>query len=251
MKTLTNMVVILLATTGTALAQSRGSSAVRHSPNGVRQIAPSCPNSSNRHNPSFHHVFVVQQGMLPGQDGPADSTGEVCIGLLARTNELQGQEVAGENQRPQVEKQAELQKAQAERRSAENQKRLAQIRERNAARPRAVQSVKAVVSSSGAVAWPKLLQGEQFADYRAQVSQVFQQRARTGQVSADDSRQIEQMTDRTLEDLKANIGNLRPQDYVVVKGFARSLLAELQSEPAADDPTRAGTLVAQAQPTAE
>ena len=94
-----------------------------------------------------------------------------------------------------------------------------------------------VVSPSGAVAWPKQLQNEEFDDYRAQVSQVFEQKARTGQIPAADRRELEQLIETMVEDLKADIRKLRPQDYVAVKSFARSLLAELQTQPShADEP---------------
>ena len=54
------------------------------------------------------------------------------------------------------------------------------------------------------------------------------------------------MTDGILEGLKADIRNMQPQDYVAVKSFARSLLAELQSPPSHNYRPHAGGLYAAA-----
>ena len=92
------------------------------------------------------------------------------------------------------------------------------------------------------------MQEEDYSAYRAQVSQLFQQKARTGQVSADGCQQIAQMTDQIQKDLKANIGNMRPQDYLNAKAFLRNLLAELKSQSVASDPANTGGMVADAKP---
>lgn len=92
------------------------------------------------------------------------------------------------------------------------------------------------------------MQKENYSDYRAKVDKVLQQKARTGQVSGADRQQIAEMTDQILEELKADVQNMRPQDYVAVKGFARQLLAELKSQSVRSDPANTGGMVADAKP---
>jgi hypothetical protein len=190
--------------------------------------------------------------MSYGQAAMADSAGRYnYLSSLADMNELQRQRLANENERQHAEDRLRLRKMQAELREVEKQKRMDLIQEQNAAGPRAAPSVNVVSPISDAIDWPTWLQNENYSHYRAQVTQLFQQKARTGQVPAADRQQIEQMTAEILAELKTDIRNIRPQDYVAVKRFARALLAELQDPPSPNDRPNAGGLMAQVKPAGE
>ncbi len=276
MKTLLTMLVMFAATATTALAGPHGNSVIPHPQTGHPPVPPVFQDSFNQAGSDHRQASAPQQrkrqgrkeaflivddsqsattpeeGMFCGQDSLANSAVIYnYLTWLAGMNELQVQQLALENQRQSAENQLRLRKTQVELRAAENQKRMARIREQNAARPRAVQSVNVVLSPSGAVAWPTLFQGENHSAYRARVNQLLQQRARTERVSDDDHREITQMTDRILAQLKADIQNVPPQDYVAAKSFARGLLTELRNQPSSKDRLGAGGLVAEARPAGE
>jgi transcription initiation factor TFIIIB Brf1 subunit/transcription initiation factor TFIIB len=274
MKTLLNLITVLVTTTGIALAGSHGNSATSHPRNGCAPTHPNFQNSFNHANhrhasthqahrvPGQNAAFVivdigqnactVQEDTLYGQSAPMDPAGvDNYLTSLAHMNELQAQRLANENQRRNAESQLRLRKAQAELRAAEKEERMALARERNAARPRAVPSEKLVLSPSGTIAWPTFFQAENYSDYRTKVNQVLQEKALTSHVSDADRQQIAEMTDQILEELKANIQNIRPQDYVAAKSFARGLLAELQSQPSPNDRSRAGDVEAQTEPAGQ
>ncbi len=276
MKTLLNLVVILLATAGNAAARTPGNSAPSRPQNAYTPAPRHVQPSFQRPGPGYQAAATRQAHKRPGQR-PAlvvvNGGGYVCTqqedtaygqldvvesagGYNYRTsavqaNESRVQERAPENQEQNAEDKLQLRKTQAELREAESEKRMRVIRERNAARPRAAKPVSLILQPSGAVAWPTFLQDEDYSAYRAQVSQLFQQKARTGRVSADGCQQIAQMTEQIQKDLKANIGNMRPQDYLNAKTFLSNLPAELQSQPSPNNRSDAGGLVAEAKPAGE
>ena len=241
MKTLRNLVFLFTATAGTALAQTRGTSGTGWSHNGYRPVAPAFQKGFNYVVLDYCCTAPRHENGFGGQAALMDSAARFnYLASLARMNDLQVQRLAMENQRQKAEDQLQLRKMRAELREAENQRRMALIRRQNAARPRAAQPANVAAAIAGTIAWPTFLQGEEFGDYRSLVSQVLRQRERTGRPSAADSRQITQMTAEILEELQADIQNMRPQDYVAVKSFAHGLLAELRSQPSSNDGPRVG-----------
>ena len=236
MKTLLNLVFVFAATVSTALAQTRGNTpASRPVVNasyprpawhpepyarsgGHHPTWPVFHNWFNYVGPDYCYAAAPQDGALGGQAALADFTGSYnFLASLALMNELEMQRLTIENQRQLAEDQLRLRKMQVEFREAENQKRMALIRQQNAAGPRAVPSVKVVSLPSGDIAWPTWLQDAKYSHYRNQVEELCQQKDRTGQVSAAGRHQVEQMTEEILEALKANIRNMRSQDYMAVK----------------------------------
>jgi hypothetical protein len=247
MKTLRNLVFLFIATAGTALAQTRGNSGPARPHNGYDPARPAFQKGLNYVVLDYCRAPSRHEDGFGGQAALIDAAARFnYLASLARTNDLQAQRLAMENQRQKAEDQLQLRKMRAETREAENQKRMALIRRQNAARPRAAQPANVVSPLTGTIAWPTLLRDASYSHYRALVGQVLQQQDRTGQLSVADSRQITQMTAEILEELKADIQNVRPQDYVAVKSFARGLLAKLRSQPSPNDGPRVGGQVAQA-----
>jgi hypothetical protein len=219
---------------------------------GYRPAPPVLQTGFNHAAPDGCHIHSRHDGWLGRWYALVEPVGlSNYLTSLARMNDLQTERLAMENQRQNAEDQLQLRKRRAELREAENQKRVALIRQHNAARPHAARPASVVSPISGDIAWPAFLQGDEFGEYRALANQLLQQRDRTGQIAAADGRQIERMTEKILEQLKAEIQNMRPQDYVAVKGFTRGLLAELRSRPLPDDRSRAGGLMVQAKPAGE
>jgi hypothetical protein len=234
-----------------ALAQPRANSGVCRYHDGCHPAPRACHNWPTYLGPDYYCDFAIRDDTLFGQPAQVDSTaGYNLLASLARMNEMEMQRLAVENQRERAENQLRLRKMKSELRDAEYQKRKALLREQNAARPHAAQPA-SVVSPSGAIAWPIFLRDDNYSDYRAKVKELFQQKARTGHVSAADRQQITQTTEKILAELKDNIQNIQPQDYVAVKTFLRGLLTELRKQPSPNNRLCAGGLVVRAESVGE
>ncbi len=219
MRTLLNLIVVLAATGGTGLAQTRGNSAA------CRPCTGCCPAPlvfQNRFNP----VGPGYPGSFTARPKPESQARPGQRANLARAAGFNSTLRADTSVRPK----GTVPETRAELREAEKQQRLALIHQRNAARARPALLVDIVspVSASDGIAWPELLKGENFAGYRVRVSQVLEYKKLTGRMAVADAQQIKQMTGTILEELEADVQDIRPQDYVAVKTFARALLLELR-----------------------
>ena len=85
-----------------------------------------------------------------------------------------------------------------------------------------------VDATSGAVAWPLLLQEEDYSTFRADVQGVFTQRATTGNPSRDAVGKAKQATEAMLDELKSQIRDVSQQDYIAARRFIESLAYELR-----------------------
>ena len=239
MKTLLAIVVVFVAATNTAVAQNDWNSSARQPHYGYYPGKPVYQSWYLYDGSCYYHASTWQESILRGQAALLDASGRCNhLNSLARINELQVQRLDQENKSQFAESQLRLRQI----REAESRSRMALIRQQNAALPRAQPAP--ITPMPDAAAWPKLLQDDELAGYRDQVNQILCEKARTGRVPAANYQQIQQMTETILADLQADIRNVRPQDYVAVKSFARNLLADLRSPRSPDDHSGARELPA-------
>jgi len=79
---------------------------------------------------------------------------------------------------------------------------------------------------TGNVHWPMLLQVDDYQDSRYELEKIFKSRARTGTLSPSDFMRIRQVTTSMLDQLKGNIRELPPQQYMIAMRFLESLAYE-------------------------
>jgi SLT domain-containing protein len=79
---------------------------------------------------------------------------------------------------------------------------------------------------SGVIHWPRLLTLDSFANDRAELEQLFAERAQAGGMSGEGSIKAQQATKAMLEDLKAQITQVPSSDYVRARKFIESLAYE-------------------------
>ncbi len=81
-------------------------------------------------------------------------------------------------------------------------------------------------SSTGKIAWPRLLQVDFFAAGREKLEALFAKRAQYGGVSFADQMEIRALTAALLGDLRDQVRDLPPGDYVQSRHFLESLAYE-------------------------
>jgi hypothetical protein len=79
---------------------------------------------------------------------------------------------------------------------------------------------------TGQIGWPILLRGEQFAEYRAVLDQLFTAKAETGALSTDGYLTIDRVLNAMKAELQRDIEGVPPQDYVKARNFIESLAYE-------------------------
>lgn len=81
---------------------------------------------------------------------------------------------------------------------------------------------------TGAITWPRLLQEEEFGQFRAALENVFAQRAMTGPSHAYTAGAAKQATDGMMAHLKTRVREVNQQDYIAARRFIESLAHEAQ-----------------------
>lgn len=76
---------------------------------------------------------------------------------------------------------------------------------------------------SGQIAWPAALQGEEYAEYRAQIERLLSEQAAGGRIAGAGRQQMGQATDAMLAMLKSEIREISPMEYSGAKRFLESL----------------------------
>ena len=82
------------------------------------------------------------------------------------------------------------------------------------------------LSNTGQIAWPILLQANEFAAFRVEMEDAFAQRAANGGTGLDDHVKVGQTTKVMLDVLKAHVGGVQPMDYMAARRFIESLAHE-------------------------
>jgi hypothetical protein len=86
-----------------------------------------------------------------------------------------------------------------------------------------------VDTATGAIAWPILLQEDDYRTFRSDVEGVFAQRAATGALSPDAVGKAKQATEAMLAELKSRVWDVSQQDYIAARRFIESLAYEVRS----------------------
>jgi hypothetical protein len=76
---------------------------------------------------------------------------------------------------------------------------------------------------TGRIAWPGVLQTGDFESQRAEVDQLFAKRATQGGLTYAEQSKVRESIDAMLIELKGQIRDVPPQDYVASRGFLQSL----------------------------
>jgi hypothetical protein len=79
---------------------------------------------------------------------------------------------------------------------------------------------------TGGVSWPILLRDDRYSQGRAELERLFAQRAASGTIGAQDYLKIRETTDAMLEQLKGQVRDVPPSDYVAARRFLESLAYE-------------------------
>ncbi len=76
---------------------------------------------------------------------------------------------------------------------------------------------------TGTVDWPRWLKSDEFAADREKIEKIFSERANKGGLGRTDYMKARDVTDKMLADLKSQVGDAPPADYVASKQFLQSL----------------------------
>ena len=76
---------------------------------------------------------------------------------------------------------------------------------------------------SGQINWPSALQEDRFEVERGEIEQLFGTRARYGGLSYSDQMKVRKTMDTMFDELKGQIRQIPPPDYVACRNFLRSL----------------------------
>ena len=85
-------------------------------------------------------------------------------------------------------------------------------------------------STTGQIAWPVILQSDEFAAPRADLELLFARQAATGQFGAEQHERLQRTTDHLLAELQTHIHEVEPGDYVAAKRFIESLAYDPQRQ---------------------
>ena len=80
---------------------------------------------------------------------------------------------------------------------------------------------------TAAISWPSVLREDTYAAYRGQLESLFQKRAQKGYLTGSERAEVQQTVGALQADLKKNLRNYTPQDYVQAKKFTEGLNYEL------------------------
>jgi hypothetical protein len=80
---------------------------------------------------------------------------------------------------------------------------------------------------TGAITWPSIFRDDEYKEYRDALERMYGQRASAGYLTGSERGGLTQTIDAMQADLKKNIRNYVPQDYVQAKSFLDGLRYEL------------------------
>jgi hypothetical protein len=80
---------------------------------------------------------------------------------------------------------------------------------------------------TGTISWPAVLREDAYKPYRDELEKLYQQRANIGALTGSERGEVQQAINALQADLKKNLPNYVPQDYVQAKKFIEGLNYEL------------------------
>lgn len=229
-KSLTTLLVVgaLLLASTTAMAQTYGYVAPPQTGYGY--------NYNYRNNRPWggwgYHSSTYEEGVLRGAAEYQRATGEANLyNSMAAEHYESARQAAIENKKFAADTYFAMRKANQEARDAARPKRLtvdqyADIAMRSAPSALAAQQYEPM---SGKLAWPDVLMSKQFDADRKAIDDAFRSRdADDGGKGSNFAAHIDRLTSRMEADLKANIDQLNPMDYMAARKFLGSVAHEAQ-----------------------
>jgi len=104
------------------------------------------------------------------------------------------------------------------------------MRQTQSTRPRRL-DVNELNPVTGALTWPRLLQGPDYSQDREALDRAFASRAATGGLSYEDQQRVAGVADDLSALLKSRIRDLPPRDYLNSHAFLTNLVYESRSLP--------------------
>lgn len=80
---------------------------------------------------------------------------------------------------------------------------------------------------TGAISWPSVLREDTYKAYRDQLESLYLKRAEAGYLTGTQRAEVQQAVEALQADLKKNLRNYAPQEYVQAKKFTEGLNYEL------------------------
>jgi hypothetical protein len=81
---------------------------------------------------------------------------------------------------------------------------------------------------NGQITWPTVLEGRGFDAYRVDLERAFAGRAAIGRVDGLATAKAQQAARGMLDELKTQVRQLSPQDYMIARRFVESLAHEIR-----------------------
>jgi hypothetical protein len=148
------------------------------------------------------------------------STSAAAVNMTqAQKNEIQNRQLYENTYFQMQQTNQAYQKAQAGPRPTEEQ--LARLAREGAPRPVSPGEVNPV---NGKINWPDVLQQDSFAQQRAALDQLSAKKAAYGSLSISDQMAARKTIETMFAELKSQIGDLPPQQYLASRTFLRSMI---------------------------
>jgi hypothetical protein len=184
--------------------------------------------------PTVHHASTAAESYARGQAAMTYAQGHYnLLTAEARVVHTEAQRREIENREQWINSYFATREKNRQERAAERGPRptVEQLRRIAAAGKPAPPSPSEVDAVTGEIAWPPLLQGEEYGPFRAELESVFAQRATTGQVGTDALGKARHAADSMLDELKTHVRKVPQQDYIAARRFIESLAYAAQQPP--------------------
>ncbi len=173
-----------------------------------------------------YHASTAAEGRLNGLGNVVRSRGQANLSnsaaainySIARRSEI-------DNYRQGTEAYFDMRAANRRARAAERGPRATMedlVRYAHAGKPKPL-SPSEVDTVTGAIRWPMLLQSDDFAADRAKLEEIFVQSASSGTIGRENYMKARDTTRAMLGDLKQQVREVPPEQYVIAKKFLQSL----------------------------
>lgn len=205
---------------------------------GYQSYTPAVPAASTYNGyggyPGYYGGGTVAGSAMQGMASAISAAGDYNLATsAAAVNMTQAQRNEIENRQLWTHTFFEMRAANRAARAAEeapppSQEQLARI---NAARAPKPLSASEIDPISGRIAWPDLLQADEFGKDRAALEQLVSKRAHYGNLGVADAGQASAAIESMSQRLQGQIRSVPPQQYAVSKSFLKSLMFDMTKSP--------------------
>ncbi|NQT14172.1 MAG: hypothetical protein HQ582_15565 [Planctomycetes bacterium] len=241
MKTLSiQLAALLVAFAATAEAQNQATPAMagvqgvtRHNVHPYHPVTPGyrMPNPYYNPWPTYHHASTAAEGYARGKAAITRAQGQYNL-LTAEANVVNQEAYRRgiENQTRKVNGYFALREKNREERAVQRGPRASaeQLRRIAAAGKPATLSPSELDSATGGIAWPTLLEREEYEPFRADLEEAFARRADNGRMEPADLEQAEQAAEGMIAELKSHVREIPSHQYIAARRFVESLAYDAQ-----------------------